>query len=76
MNMDESSQPAGIRSKVAASILPPTSAAGPRERAGLAVGRGTAEATSLKGVAMQSSSVQNSADTPGGGATSTPSAVF
>ena len=74
----KSREPSGIQPSITASLVVPTPAAVPCERAAPAGGRGTAAATSLRRTAMggdPGSSVQNSAGTPGGGAMSTPYAT-
>lgn len=74
-DVDESRQPVGVQSNVAASILPLTLAAVSHGRSGPTGGRGTAAAASLRGAAREkvlSVPVQNSAGASGRGAMSTP----
>ena len=76
VDLDESSESAGVRSSVNASLVAPTPADVPCGRATPVGGRGTTAGTSFRVATIeevQDSSVQSSAGTPGGFATSTPS---
>ena len=73
VDSDESCEYTSVRPRVTARLVTPTAAAVPCEAA-LAGGRGTVEATSLRGATMREipgTPVHSSADTPGGKARST-----
>ena len=75
---DKSSESTGVRPRVTARLVTPTSAAVPCGRAAPAGGRGTAAATSLRGAVMREipgTPVHSSAGTSGGFAMSTPPAT-
>ena len=79
MDRDESSEYNGARPRVTARLVTPSPEAGPRGRAALACGRGTAEDSSLRGAAMREipgTPVHSSAGTPGGFAMSTTPVIW
>ena len=78
VDRDKSSEYTGDRPRVTARLVTPTPVAVPRGRAAPAGGRGTAAATSLRGVVMREipgTPVHSSAGTPGGFVMSTPPAT-